>query len=231
MAAFNFPASPSNGDTYTLNSVSYQYDGTKWVRYSASVGAQGATGATGAQGATGSGGSTGAQGATGATGAQGAANTGAQGATGSTGAQGATGSGGSTGSTGAQGASGPATVPQVKKTSNTSEQYYFSGTSWNNRATLTLSNVDNNSHVMLMWRGQIFQGGNGSSTIRINGGSLNFGDTATSVSSSSWVSAGDIVVDTGSGTSRTYTIDFRRNSGSYGIVRNVYLFAMEMKPN
>ena len=63
MAAFNFPASPSNGDTYTLNSVSYQYDGTKWVRYSASVGAQGATGATGAQGATGSGGSTGAQGA------------------------------------------------------------------------------------------------------------------------------------------------------------------------
>ena len=44
MAAFNFPASPSNGDTYTLNSVTYQYDGTKWVRYSASVGAQGAAG-------------------------------------------------------------------------------------------------------------------------------------------------------------------------------------------
>ena len=62
MAAFNFPASPSNGDTYTLNSVTYQYDGTKWVRYSASVGAQGGTGSTGAQGATGS---TGAQGAAG----------------------------------------------------------------------------------------------------------------------------------------------------------------------
>ena len=44
MAAFNFPPSPSNGDTYTLNSVTYQYDGTKWVRYSASVGAQGGTG-------------------------------------------------------------------------------------------------------------------------------------------------------------------------------------------
>ena len=43
MAAFNFPPSPSNGDTYTLNSVTYQYDGTKWVRYSASVGAQGGT--------------------------------------------------------------------------------------------------------------------------------------------------------------------------------------------
>ena len=193
-----------------------------------STGAQGATGATGAQGATGSGGSTGAQGATGATGAQGAANTGAQGATGSTGAQGATGSGGSTG---AQGASGPATVPQVKSASNTSEQYYFSGTSWHTRVTLTLNSVDNNSHVMLMWRGQIFVGGNGTSTIRINGGSLNFGDTAVTHNNSSWLSAQDIVVDTGSGTSRTYTIDFRRNSGSYGIVRNVYLFAMEMKPN
>ena len=206
--------------------------GSQWVSTSAgATGAQGAQGAAGGGGGGGSGaqGATGAQGAAGAAGAQGSA--GAQGATGSTGAQGATGSGGSTGSTGAQGASGPATVPQVKKTSNTSEQYYFSGTSWNNRATLTLSNVDNNSHVMLMWRGQIFVGGNGTSTIRINGGSLNFGDTATSVSSSSWVSAGDIVIDTGSGTSRTYTIDFRRNSGSYGIVRNVYLFAMEMKPN
>ena len=131
MAAFNFPPSPSNGDTYTLNGVTYQYDGTKWVRYSASVGAQGATGstgsqgatgATGAQGATGSGGSTGAQGAqghqgnTGATGAQGATGptgaqgatgaTGAQGATGPTGAQGATGSTGPTGNTGAQGATG-----------------------------------------------------------------------------------------------------------------------------
>ena len=114
MAAFNFPSSPSNGDTYTLNSVTYQYDGTKWVRYSASVGAQGATGSTGptgAQGATGSGGSTGstgAQGATGATGAQGAA--GAQGATGPTGAQGAAGAQGASGSaggTGAQGATGP----------------------------------------------------------------------------------------------------------------------------
>ena len=75
MAAFNFPSSPSNGDTYTLNSVTYQFDGTKWIRYSASVGAQGNTGPTGSQGATGSTGPTG--------------NTGAQGATGSTGSTGA----------------------------------------------------------------------------------------------------------------------------------------------
>ena len=90
MAAFDFPNSPSNGDTYTANSVTFTWNGTIWQRTSASTGAQGATGPTGAQGATGSGGSTGAQGATGATGAQGATgSTGAQGSTGSTGAQGA----------------------------------------------------------------------------------------------------------------------------------------------
>ena len=63
MAAFNFPSSPSNGDTYTLNSVTYQYDGTKWVRYSAAVGAQGSTGPTGPTGAQGAQGYQGLQGA------------------------------------------------------------------------------------------------------------------------------------------------------------------------
>jgi len=63
MAAFNFPASPSNGDTYTLNSVTYQWDGTKWIRYSAAVGAQGNTGPTGPTGAQGAQGHQGLQGA------------------------------------------------------------------------------------------------------------------------------------------------------------------------
>ena len=114
-------------------------------------------------------------------------------------------------------------MPQIKTASNTSEQYYFSS-GWNTRVTLTLNSVDNSSHVMLMWRAQIFQGGNGNSTVQLTGGSLNFGDTGATVSSSSWLSANDIVVDTGGGTSRTYTIRFQNNSGSYGIIRNVYLF-------
>ena len=63
MSAFNFPSSPTNGDTYTLNSVTYKYDGTKWIRFSASVGAQGNTGSTGAQGAQGTQGHQGLQGA------------------------------------------------------------------------------------------------------------------------------------------------------------------------
>ena len=106
MAAFDFPSSPSNGDNYTANGVTWSWDGSAWRR-SGGVGAQGAAGAQGAQGATGP---TGAQGATGPTGAQGATGstgptgpTGAQGATGPTGAQG---NAGSSGSNGAQGAAG-----------------------------------------------------------------------------------------------------------------------------
>ena len=93
MAAFDFPNSPSNGDTYTANGVTFQWNGSVWVRFSASMGAQGSTGPTGAQGAVGSTGAQGATGSGGSTGAQGAAGpTGAQGATGSTGSQGASGS-------------------------------------------------------------------------------------------------------------------------------------------
>ena len=94
MSAFNFPASPSNGDTYTANGVTFTYSSssTAWQRSSAvgAQGAQGHQGATGSTGPTGPTGNTGAQGATGSTGAQGATgSTGAQGATGPTGAQGA----------------------------------------------------------------------------------------------------------------------------------------------
>ena len=52
MAAFDFPNSPSTNDTYTANGTTYTWNGTKWVRTSPSIGAQGATGPTGAQGAT-----------------------------------------------------------------------------------------------------------------------------------------------------------------------------------
>ena len=37
MAAFDFPASPSNGDTYSLNNVSYTYNGTVWKKTSAGI--------------------------------------------------------------------------------------------------------------------------------------------------------------------------------------------------
>lgn len=35
MAAFNFPSSPTVGQTYTLNNVLWRYDGTRWINESA----------------------------------------------------------------------------------------------------------------------------------------------------------------------------------------------------
>ena len=49
MAALIFPDSPTSGDTYTENSVTYEFNGTVWKRQSP-TGAQGATGAQGFQG-------------------------------------------------------------------------------------------------------------------------------------------------------------------------------------
>ena len=75
MAAFNFPSSPSNGDSHSQNGVTFTYSSSNgaWQRSSA-VGAQGATGSTGAQGATAAAGAQGATGSTGSTGAQGSSN-------------------------------------------------------------------------------------------------------------------------------------------------------------
>ena len=135
MAAFDFPNSPSNGDTYTANGVTFTWNGTIWQRTSASTGAQGGTGPTGAQGSQGT-----AAGLTIGTSAPGSPSAGdmwwdsdsglfltyyndgnssqwvelnqgpmgAQGATGPTGAQGATGPTGAQGAAGAQGATGAA---------------------------------------------------------------------------------------------------------------------------
>ena len=173
--AFNFPASPSNGDTYTANGFTYEWDGSKWIRKSPSTGAQGSTGA-----------------------------------------------------------SGPATVPQIKKAENTA-QHYTSNTSTHTRVTLTLNGVDNNSHVLIMWRGEIFSGsGTGANcTTYLDGGSFTGGSTSGTHNVQNWAGFGDITIDRGSGTSRTYTIQYRRNvnfaGGAY--FRNGYLFAMEMKPN
>ena len=44
MAQFNFPSSPSNGDSFTQNGVTFQWDGEAWRRQGV-AGAQGSAGA------------------------------------------------------------------------------------------------------------------------------------------------------------------------------------------
>ena len=111
MAALNFPASPSNGDTYSANGLTFTFNGTAWTRggdpgAQGSQGVQGATGSTGPTGPTGNQGVQGAQGHQGVQGAGGSTGpTGPTGPTGNQGVQGATGTTGPTGPTGPTGTS------------------------------------------------------------------------------------------------------------------------------
>ncbi len=108
--------------------------------------------------------------------------TGSTGSTGSAGSDGSDGSKGQKGEVGAQGstgASGPATIPQIKKAENTA-QFYTSNNSTHTRVTLTLTGVDSSSHVLVLWRAEIFSGsGTGANcTTFLDGGSFASGSTS-----------------------------------------------------
>jgi len=132
--AQNFPNSPSTGTSYTVNSESWTYDGSGWIRsnlataipgqtgnsgkylttngttisWTTLTGTQGTTGSQGIQGVgnVGTQGATGSQGIIGSQGVQGVGNVGTQGATGSQGTTGSQGLTGSQGTTGSQGLTG-----------------------------------------------------------------------------------------------------------------------------
>ena len=72
MASFDFPNSPSNGQTYSANGITFTWNGSSWKRNTGAVkgepGSTGSQGPQGAQGATGDKGQKGEIGVTGATG-------------------------------------------------------------------------------------------------------------------------------------------------------------------
>ena len=190
-------------------------------------GQKGEVGATGAGGSTGSTGAKGQKGELGSTGS-----TGSTGSAGSDGSDGDKGQKGEVGAQGSTGASGPATIPQIKKAENTA-QFYTSNSNTHTRVTLALTGVDNNSHVLIMWRAEIFSGSGTGANCQtyLDGGSFTGGSTSGTHNVQNWAGFGDITIDRGSGTSRTYNIKFKKNSGAQAYFRNGYLFAMEMKPN
>ena len=84
-----------------------------------------------------------------------------------------------------------------------------------------------------MWRAEIFSGSGTGANCQtyLDGGSFTGGSTSGTHNVQNWAGFGDITIDRGSGTSRTYNIKFKKNSGAQAYFRNGYLFAMEMKPN
>ena len=133
MASFDFPNSPSNGQTYSANGITFTWNGTSWKRNTGAVkGEPGSTGPQGAQGATGQ------KGQTGNTGSQGPQ--GAQGATGPTGPQGPTGS------------TGPTLKPACVNGSGSGQT---SQESYQNIVNVTITPTQSNSHRIIIATGWV----------------------------------------------------------------------------
>ena len=139
MASFDFPNSPSNGQTYSANGITFTWNGTSWKRNTGAVkGEPGSTGPQGAQGATGQKGQTGNPGSQGPQGAQGA--------TGPTGPQGPTGS------------TGPTLKPACVNGSGSGQT---SQESYQNIVNVTITPTQSNSHMLIIATGCV-QGRTGS---------------------------------------------------------------------
>ena len=140
MASFDFPSSPSNGQTYSANGITFTWNGSSWKRNTGAVkGEPGSTGPQGSQGATGP--------------------TGPQGPQGNTGPQGATGPTGPTGPQGAQGEA--ATVKHVRQTSN--YEISTGNTSWGvaGNIQITLTAPSNNCQLFYAYNLSFSAGGSG----------------------------------------------------------------------
>jgi hypothetical protein len=133
MASFDFPNSPSNGQTYSANGITFTWNGTSWKRNTGAVkGEPGSTGPQGPQGATGP--------------------TGPQGNTGPTGPQGPQGATGATGPTGPQGSAATSPFKICKHIRQTSNYNIPTGnTSWGQAGNMTMSFTIPSSDCMIFY--------------------------------------------------------------------------------
>ena len=130
MASFDFPNSPSNGQTYSANGITFTWNGTSWKRNTGAV--KGEPGSTGPQGATGP--------------------TGPQGNTGPTGPQGPQGATGATGPTGPQGSAATSPFKICKHIRQTSNYNIPTGnTSWGQAGNMTMSFTIPSSDCMIFY--------------------------------------------------------------------------------
>ena len=137
--AFDFPGSPSNGQTYTANGITYTYDGTVWKRNTAA-----AKGQKGEVGAGGSGGDKGQKGEVGATGSGGSA-----GSDGDKGQKGEVGAGGSGGSKGQKGEEGSGQTPAIVATQRSNDASITSHTSLTDVMSVTINPTVSGSKLLI----------------------------------------------------------------------------------
>ena len=159
--AFDFPGSPSTGQTYTSNGITYTYDGTVWKRNTAAAkGQKGEVGAGGSGGDKGQKGEVGATGSGGSTGSTG--DKGEKGQKGQIGADGGSGADGSDGSKGQKGEAGAGQTPAIVATQRTGDASITSHTSLTDVMSVTINPTVSGSKLL------ITAGGGGKGAIDTN---------------------------------------------------------------
>ena len=145
--AFDFPGSPSTGQTYTSNGITYTYDGTVWKRNTAAAkGQKGEVGAGGSGGDKGQKGEVGATGSGGSTGSTG--DKGEKGQKGQIGADGGSGADGSDGSKGQKGEAGAGQTPAIVATQRSSD-FTVSSTSFQDVMSVTINPTVSGSKLLV----------------------------------------------------------------------------------
>ena len=121
-----------------------------------------------------------------------------------------------------------ALVAQARKVSDSSTSTQFNPVGFVDKLTLTVSNVQSTSNILLFFRFTLGHNGSGNTGGRVTGPSLFGGDTQFTQSAGSQTFSG-VLFDASSSTTREFKIQYSDNGGVSSTISNAELFATEIK--
>jgi hypothetical protein len=119
-------------------------------------------------------------------------------------------------------------VSQARKVSDSSTSTQFNPVGFVDKLTLTVSNVQSTSNILLFFRFTLGHNGSGTTGGRVTGPSLFGGDTQFTQSAGSQTFSG-VLFDASSSTTREFKIQYSDNGGVSSTISNAELFATEIK--
>ena len=121
-----------------------------------------------------------------------------------------------------------ALVAQARHAIDTSTSTQFNPVGYVDKLTLTVSNVQSTSKILLFYRFGLLHSGSGTTLGRVTGPSLFGGETQFDTGSSTGPYSG-VLFDTSSSTTRTFKIQYADNGGVSSSISDTELIAVEIK--
>ena len=119
-------------------------------------------------------------------------------------------------------------ISQARTASDSSTSTQFNPVGYVDKLTLTVSNVQSTSKILLFFRMTLGHNGSGDTLGRVTGPSLFGGDTQFTQSAGSQTFSG-VLFDASSSTTREFKIQYADNGGVSSTISNTELFATEIK--